>query len=168
MDLSVAGKFVKLCPLRENDVTLLNRWYHEVESFRYATGGKKPEEILIQSKQDARYSSFVSGIYRTVDNTCVGLIAGEYKIVSEPLLWIRIVFIDSCWRRKRYGTMALQLLFRHSRETCRAERAYVSVYRGNAVGTAFWKNCGFSCVKILKAADSDSDDIIIMEKVIGL
>ncbi|HAA24715.1 MAG TPA: hypothetical protein DCE11_01160 [Ruminiclostridium sp.] len=167
MDLSIADKFVKLCPIRESDASLINRWYHEVESFRYAAGGKKPEEILKQTKQRSRLS-FVSGIYRTGDNTCIGLITGEFKTVSEPLLWIKTIFIDTCWRRKRYGTMALQLLFRYSREVYQAERAYVSVYNGNAGGMAFWKNCGFSRVKVLKAADADGDDVIVMEKVIGL
>jgi len=169
MDLSVAGKFVNLCPIRENDISLIYRWYGQDESFRYAAGGKKPEEILNQTKQPSRCSSFVSGIYLAGDNTCIGLIAGEFKKVYEPLLWIRTVFVDACWRRKHYATMALQLLFRYSREVYQAERAYVSVQKRNAAGTAFWTYSGFSCVKVLKAAGADDgNDVIIMEKVIRL
>ena len=169
MDLSAAGKYVKLYPVRESDIPILNRWYQQDESFRYASGGKKPEEILNQAKQPSRFSSFVSGIYLTGDNICIGLIAGEFKKIYDSLLWIRTVFVDTGWRRKHYGSMALQLLFRYSREVYQAERAYVSVHKRNAAGTAFWKNCGFSCVKVLKAAGSDdSNDVIIMEKVIRL
>lgn len=79
MDLSVAGKFVKLCPIRESDISLINRWYQQDESFRYAAGEKKPEDIVIQIKQPSRFTSFVSGIYRTGDNICIGMIAGEFK-----------------------------------------------------------------------------------------
>jgi len=166
MDLSVTGKFVKLCPIRESDISLINRWHHHIESFRYATGGKKPEEILIQMKQP---STFISGIFRTVDNICIGLIAGEFKTVSEPLLWIRTFFVDTGWQRKHYGTAALQLLLQYSHEVYRVERVYVSVHKKNAAGTAFWINSGFVCVKVLKAADADDgDNVLIMEKVIGL
>jgi RimJ/RimL family protein N-acetyltransferase len=169
MVLSVADKFVKLCPIRESDISLINQWYHRVESFRYATGGKRPEEILIKMKQPSTFSAFISGIYHTGDNTCIGLIAGEFKTVSEPLLWIKTIFVDTCWQRKHYGTMALRLLLRYSREVYRIERAYVSVHKKNTAGTAFWKNSGFVCVKVLKAAGADdSDDVLIMEKVIGL
>ena len=63
----------------------------------------------------------------------------------------------------------MQLLFRYSREVYQAERVYISVDKRNAVGTAFWINSGFSCVKVLKAADADDgNDVIIMEKVIRL
>lgn len=169
MDLSVAGKFVKLCPIRESDISLINRWYQQDESFRYAAGEKKPEDIVIQIKQPSRFTSFVSGIYRTGDNICIGMIAGEFKKACEPLLWIRTIFVDTCWRRKHYGTTALQLLFRYSREVYQAERVYISVHKRNTAGTAFWINSGFSCVKVLKAADADDgNDVIIMEKVIRL
>ncbi len=167
MDISISNEFVKLYPIRKNNLSLLNLWYRQVHSFGYATGGKNPEEILFQMQNPERIFSFITGIYPAGWDNCIGLVAGELKTIRNPTLWIRTFLVDTEWQRKHFGTYTFRLLSGYFAEKYRVKEIYVSVCKKNKVGISFWESIGFRCVKVLKRNDIDPEqDILILEKVL--
>ncbi|MBP7174877.1 MAG: GNAT family N-acetyltransferase [Thermoclostridium sp.] len=164
MDMHISGDSIKLDPLTKENLSMINLWYCQNDSFGYATGGKNPEEVLAGLNDE--HAGFVLGIYPTGTEGCIGLIAGEIKSVREPVLWVRTFLIDTLWQRRHYGSTAFQLLAEYIARNYQIKRVFVSVAVKNRVGMQFWKSLGFRCVRLFYGSSGHNSTVYIFEKVI--
>lgn len=166
MEFFISGDTVKLNPVTKTNLSMINLWYRQVDSFGFATGGKNPEEIMIEESRSDRFPTFVLGIYPSRKDNCIGLIAGEIKNINEPVLWVRTFLVDTAWQRKQIGSQAFQLLSDYTRRKFHIKKVFVSVSAKNNTGALFWNSLGFRCVKVLHGTESENRLIFIFEKVI--
>ena len=166
MDIYISGDTIKLTPMKKEDLSMINLWYHQIDSYGYATAGKNPEEVLAGLNNEN--TGFVLGIYPAGTESCIGLIAGEIKSIREPVLWVRTFLIDAHWQRMHYGSTAFQLLSEYITRNLHIKRFFVSVAIKNRVGAAFWKSLGFRCIKLFFGSSGHSSSAYIFEKVIQL
>ncbi|NLM09744.1 MAG: GNAT family N-acetyltransferase [Clostridiaceae bacterium] len=161
MKLYIKGEKINIKPINGDSINMVKYWYGESDSYRFATGRKKAEDVLKICPD-----SFVSGIY-TENETIIGLIIGELKKIRETVLWIRTFLIDTAWQRKQYGTYSFNLLCKHASEHLNVKRVYLSVSEENKAGISFWRKMGMSCIKTLEINDSENNSgVFIFEKVL--
>jgi len=161
MQLYIECEKVIIKPIDVNSVNMVKLWYHQWDSYGYATGGKKTDEAW-----STRLNSFVSGIY-TKNETIIGLITGELKRIKENVLWIRTFLIDAAWQRKQFGTYSFNLVCNHTAEYLNVKRVYLSVSEENTAGINFWRKMGMTCVKTIGGKDPGNNrGILIFEKVL--
>lgn len=164
MDLAVKDDHVRLSPFNKNNLPLLKFWFCQESSYGFATEGRNPEDIILRQDKE-KDNFFASGIYPAKGDICIGFVSGEFKILSDHVLWICSFFIDKRWQRKRYGTNAFQLLEKHSRRHYHIKQVFLSVSAENETGIAFWKSLGFYCVKELNTTGYlKKNGVFILEK----
>lgn len=164
MEMHISGSSVKLSPITKQNLSLINLWYRQTDSFGFATGGKNPEEIRIG--QNDGLTGFVLGIYPAGNDNCIGLVAGEIKNIREPVLWVRTFLIDTGWQRKSYGSNAFKLLSDYISANYSIKKVFVSVSVKNRAGALFWKSLGFRCIRLFYGSSGHNSTVFIFEKVI--
>lgn len=162
MELYIKGEKVNIKPINNENLLLLNFWYHQMDSFGFATGGKSLAELLAPKE-----NSFVSGIYTNDNISCIGTVSGQFTTIKENVLWIRTLLIDTAWQRKQFGTHSFNLLCDYAAENFMIKRVYLSVSAENFAAKIFWRKMGMSCIKTLRGNEPlKSNNVLIFEKVI--
>lgn len=163
MDIHISGDAVVLNPVTQEDLSMVNLWYQQVDAFGYATGGKNPEEVLNEAGNGQ--NGFVLGIYPAGFDNCIGLVAGEFKCIREPVLWVRTFLIDTRHQRRHYGTKAFSLLADYACKNFGIRKVFVSVSVKNRPGALFWKSLGFRCIRLFTGSPGKNGAVFIFEKV---
>lgn len=115
---------------------------------QYATGisGIMPHVQLSEQLQliNASDNEFIAGIFFIDPSrrlTLIGLISG---VLSERVIWIKLLAVLPPYRRQGIGTRAAELILRYGKVRHDAAEAFLSIVNINTEGIRFWTRQGFA------------------------
>lgn len=151
------------------DLSRILSWYNGIEDSKYATGICTPMSLEALTQKYAEVaicgSEFFSGIYLKSDDTMIGILKGSIRYRSRDAVWISSIVIDPCFRKRGYGTMAVEMLLNCLEKCIGIKSAYIAVFEDNMEGRNFWFRQNFQVLRRSKsqlAFQGETHNILIM------
>ena len=164
----LTGDYVRLTPLRDEDVPLLFTWINE------------RDQVLLNSRYRpvhmADHNAWFDSIRSRDDVTIFGIRTRESdELIGSCQLYdidpvrgsaaLQIRLGAAGERGRGFGTDAVQLLLRHAFDDLRLRRVELSVFAGNAPAIRCYEKAGFSREGLLREAayiDGKPTDVVVM------
>lgn len=168
----IAGNIVTLRPIEKNDLTYLNAWKNDEETFKYLGGGFLPVSIDEQEKwldnlinMSGNDKRFI--ICEKTNNKPIGMI-GLYGINwIHRCCEIGIYIGEKSTKGKGYGKEACTLLEGFARNYLNLRKIKLSVVSENGVALNMWHSLGYQKAGLYKQErfiDGKYMDLVLMEK----
>lgn len=169
ISLNIGNSHIRIRDLKEEDLQLIFKWYNMADEFRFATGFDEPvwfdELENMYAGAILQVNVFFAGIYNEND-IMIGMLNGRIIADSKSRLWISVFAIDPVYRRKGYGSTALNMLIEHFAAR-NISSIYIAVAEENTGGKRFWERQYFQEIKKIEHTRMRMGgyrDIVIMRR----
>lgn len=165
---------VSLRPIERKDITYLNKWKNDEETYKYLGGGFLPVAVGIQEKWlDALMDTTGNNkrfIIEDPEGSPVGMI-GLYDIKWVHRTCELGIFIgEKGMRGKGYASSAYKLLEGYARRYLNLRKIEADVVRSNGAAVAMYQKLHFTqagCLKEERFVDGQYHDLLVMEKFLS-
>ena len=146
----IKGEKVYLRPIIKKDITFLNKWKNDEETYMYLGGGYMPTSIDLQEKWLDEMIDTTGNNKRFLicDNkdTPIGMV-GLYNInFIHRTCEIGIYIGNKDAKGKGYGSEACRLIEKFAKEYLNLRKIKLSVVSDNKVAIHMWKSLGYQKV----------------------